>query len=214
MGTMPQIIITDKILAYIAEKVIDDLRNKGKFEDDSLAMDLTAFPFCDPIRSRVTNKDIHILFKLFLSGQKGNQTMALSLLRSQEHQGVIKRFIVEQWEKSREDFEIRYHLMWRLLDFEDLDIDMHNNIYNFVIDNWERWQKRDVIWFKGEECVLDVCLKRLSDDKFPPTKAWAYLCASMAAPEKDQVRELMESYKDSNVSIVGSVARDMLARLG
>lgn len=68
--------------------------------------------------------------------------------------------------------------MWRLLDYDDLAIDMHKDIYKFVIDNWNEWLPYIVNKFGGKEKVFSSCQSRLRSPSFPKSKAWVYLCVA------------------------------------
>lgn len=200
------------LYSYIADKVMQDLRNSGSIPEH-LAADIHRQPYIDPIRSLVRTEDIPTILPLADSKQpKHVQALALSLLKGFEKDSRVRQFFSSLWQTEL-DFAARQSLMWRILDDPDLDTGFHEEIYDFVKSNWNSWLDNQVRWHGGPENVLESVQQRISDPKTTRTKDWAYLCVSLGATNKENVRALLNCYVESKVSIVGPVAQDLLERL-
>jgi len=199
------------ILDYLAGNVMDDLRRGMEFSDE-LIQSLSTYPSIDYIRKQVNKEDIHIIKKMTQSERLAIRRFGISLTRQLLKEREVRELLSNIWE-STDEYEIRRALMYRLLDLEDLSIEMHNEIYNFVRKYWERWRIGQANWYGGRENILSVCLDRIKDPSYPESKAWVYLCIATLSTEKDKVKELISQYLSSKESINAKVATDLLREL-
>lgn len=199
------------ILNYLAEKVMDDLR-KGIELSDELIKNLNKYPFIDYIRKLVTKEDMRIIKKMIQSEKITVCRLGISLTRQLLKEKEVQKHLFNIW-KSTDEYDIRRGLMFRFLDLDNLPINMHNEIYNFVRKNWDRWLANQANWYGGKEKILSVCLDRLEGPSNPKSKAWVYLCIATLSPEKDKVKELISRYLSSKESINAKVAADLVKEL-
>ena len=201
-----------KIYEYLAAKFMQDLRSNRPIDDD-LALALHAQPQIDYIRAEVKQSDIPRLLELAnLTQPKGIQQLTLSLLKARKTDERVKAFFRDLWNSDLE-FSYRRNLMWRVLDDPDLDTATHESCYKFVMEDWDQWISDMVKWHRGPKAVVESVKERLENDSTPRSKDWAYLCVSVGAPDKSEVRSLLSQYTDSPESIVSRVAKELLDKL-
>ncbi|MCK4351900.1 hypothetical protein KAW65_00650 [candidate division WOR-3 bacterium] len=202
----------ERILNYLAGKVMDDLRIGIEFSDE-LIQGLNKYPFIDYIRKQVTKEDIHIIKKMAQSEKLTTRRFGISLTRKLLRDREIQKNLFNMW-KSMDEYEILRALMFQLLSLDDLPFEMHNEIYNFVRKNWTRWRIDAANWYGGKERIFSACLNRLKDpSQCPESKSWVYLCMATLSPEKDKVKELISRYLFSKESINAKVAADLVKEL-
>lgn len=198
-----------KILEYLTEKVIDDLRS-NRFVDNELALELNRQPYIDELRTKVEDTDIDLLIKIADSGvYRGAAGLAITMIQGGAKDKKVKELLLHHWKKNN-DFESKNNIMWRLLDDPGLGISMHNEIYDFVRNNLEQWIDQQVKWIGGSDEILEFVKTRLQNTDFPETKNWVYLCDCLGASDKEAAKRLIAQYADSKASIVSRVANDLL----
>jgi len=181
--------------------------------DENLAWELNKYPYINYLRSQVKEKDIDKVIKLFESNnQKGIRLLAINMLQNVRNDKRVRVFFHNKWQKHSE-YDVRNPLMWRLLDYSDLEIKVHESIYDFVMENWDKWLENQVQWAGGPDNVLSTFENRLNDTSFPETKHWAYLCACMGSQDKESVRNFLLRYAESSISINAKVAKSLLGKI-
>ncbi len=200
-----------KILEYLAEKVVDDLRSNC-FVDKELAIELNKQPYIDELRTKVEDTDINILVKIAdskLYSAVGG--LAVTMIQGGARNKKVKELLLRHW-KEDNDFECKNYIMFRLLDDPKLDILMHEEIYNFVMDNLDQWINQQVKWITGRDKIVAFAKGRINNSDFPETKNWVYLCDCLGASDKKGAKALIKQYVDSGASIVARVAKDLLEK--
>ena len=203
-----------KIYEYLAEKIMEDVRSKQPI-DDELLKELTSVPQIDYLRTKVNNEDIDLILSLASAESKALRSFAIVLLRKVKDDERVKSFIRDAWKKAGEDMDIllKMDLMWRLLDYPDIHISVHKEIYEFIKEHWECWIEDVTHSFGGKNNILDSIEKRLSDSSFPETKKWIYLCVSVASPDITGVKRLLSKYENSDNPFVSEVVAYLQTRL-
>jgi len=201
-----------------AKQALQDLKN-GKVIEDSLAYKLNSVPQVDYCRELIQDSDAEWLKSLASSSSKPLiRELAISLMHPlcRKNNRDIRAYLEHLWNVSKE-YNIKMQIMWRLLDYDDLPVDLHRDIYeNFVVPNWDKWLPYIVDKFGGKEKVFSSCRERLNNpSSFPPSKAWVYLCAATGGKEEDKemVRDLLTRYSNSNESINSEVANKLFEYL-
>lgn len=198
----------NKIYAYLAGKIKEDLLCQNPIDDDLLE-ELNKYPQIDYIRNEINNKDIDIILKLAGSQNEAIRTFTISLLSSVKDDKRVKEFIINEWEKAH-DYRTKNAILWRLLDYPDIDILIHKEIYDFIKSNWKRWIDDSKNWFGGSCKVLEGIKNRLLDGSVPETKKWVYLSQSLASSDINEVRNLLSKYENSNKNpFVSTVIQDL-----
>lgn len=190
---------------------MEDIRSHHSL-DNGVVNELNKYPQIDYLRSQVTDQDIELIFDMANSDREELRKMAYSLLRGAEKNERVRSFIHHIWSEAS-DYQTKYHIMWRLLDYPDLDISLHESIYGFVEEHWDQWISDTTAWYGGPDAVLEAVRHRLSDRSFPASKAWAYLCVSIGSSDKEQAKSLLSEYAGSTASIVSEVVEDLRKRL-
>jgi hypothetical protein len=196
------------LINYLADKLLIDLKN-NKNLDPALLKSADSYLIIDFLRSKIRKNDIGWLLNVVKSTNCNTGNFAISLLRHHINDAAVKAFLFQEWE-TVSDYDRRYAIMWRLLDYDDLPISMHEKIYDYFIENKERFLSEKMEWFGGVEKVLDVCRERLSDSGISESKKWIYLCASIVSPNKEGVINLLSEYKVSDDMFTAKVANQLL----
>jgi len=204
------------MLEYLAQKVVDDLR-AGVALDEALGVELTQYPQIDYLRQQVATQDVEMLLRTANSTNQGMRALAHALMPRLQQDERIREYLLWQWRDTpREDYAQCRRLMWLLLNYDDLDTDIHREIYDFICCHLEHWLEDVVIWCGGPAEVLPAVQARLADPLFPESKAWVYLMCGLA--EEDPARRcefggMLPRYEHSNASIVADVVRYLQGQL-
>ena len=204
--------MSNKINEYLAKKIMVDLRSNQSI-DDELLKDLTQTPQIDYIRAEVDNNDIDILLRLAHTDRDVLRSFVIGLLRKVKDDERVKSFIFDTWNNAQDaDIMLKLDLMWRLLDYTDIDSSVHREIYDFIKKNWTVWLE-DVKHSFGGENILDNITKRLTDSTFPETKKWISLCVSVASTNIEGVERLLSTYKNPSDAFVSEVVKYLQDKL-
>ncbi len=197
----------DKLDENSTAGIIRELRERRSLGEEE-AERLIGAVGIDLLRNQIRSTDVPLLLELANDEDKPwCRSFAVSLMRSVESDTSIRDFLFRSW-ASETDYPMRLAIMWRLLDYNDLDISMHRSIYKFVKTNWEQWKKDMRKWY-GPHKVLGSVEYRLADESFPKSKAWVYLCLAMVSDNMKGIHSLLSQYVDSRESIVGEVAIEL-----
>lgn len=195
-----------------AERLMTELRRGGSLPED-VAASLCKGRDVDALRSEIKATDSPLLLTLAKDGKRPwLRSLAVSLMRALRDQVEIRQSVFDTW-NSDVDYEMRLALMWRLLDYDDLDLNTHRSIYRFVMQNWDRWLADMTMWY-SQAGALASAEWRLTNKAFPASKAWVYLCLACASDDKSRIGRLLENYSQSKASIVAQVVADLRERLG
>lgn len=192
------------LVEFLSAKAVEDLRSLHLL-DEEVARAINRQPFVDSLRKQIRQSDIEYLMRIARGNQPANRNLSISLLRPFDQEKEVKDFFRSEWQLSTE-YEHRLELMWRLLDDENLPLALHEEIFTFVKANIDRFTRDRVEWCGGPDRVLDVVEQRLSDPRFPRTKDWVYLCATLGSPDKNRVTALISRYRQSEIPFVAEVA--------
>ncbi len=203
--------MNNEIYNYIANKVINDVRH-GIFFNDKLADSLDGYPLITYIREKTEESDIPRLLNVINNASLSAGNLALSMLRKFDNKKDIKEYYLSCW-KEEKVFIRKFKLIWRLLDDEQLPISLHEEIYQFIRENFDEFLKEISKWYGGKNNVLSSIKERLKDSSFPSTKDWVRLCSVMASPEHNQVVELLKEYQSSDNKFTAFIAQEMLAEV-
>lgn len=202
----------------IAEKAYQNLKN-GTIINDDLALKLNSIPQIDYCRSLIKDDDADWLKRLASSSSVASlvRELCISLMHPlcRKNDRDTREYLEGLW-KSSDQYNIRMQVMWRLLDYDDLPVNLHRDIYkNFIVPNWDKWLPYIVEKFGGKEKVFPSCNKRLQDPAFPSSKAWVYLCVASGCKKEEmpEVKKMIKQYLSSKDSINSEVAENILKKL-
>jgi hypothetical protein len=202
--------LNDALGQYVAKAIMKDIRD-GTPLDDDVAASCNSLPLVDWLRNEVRPQDADRVLDMFSSAKPGLVALGASLLRGLKDVTGMQDRLQTEWELRR-DFDHRYRLMWRLLDYP-LTADFHDQLYRFTRENWSAFLAGQPSFFGAGPDVLPSVETRLADRRFPPTKAWAYLCCAKASPDTDGVTRLLRSYAEgaSGDDMAQRVARELMS---
>lgn len=185
---------------------------EGTADDATLEMVHVA-PHGRAFAALVTEKNIPRLLELGLEGGKLQRCAAWRLLRPFTDRPEISDFLRTRWAREQTDDE-RNVLLWRILDHEQLPLEIHADIWAWINGNRQsflngcRWYfdpllngpsplYRDV--YHLLECSVNPAMDPNADDRrFPITKTWIYLATaalfSETPEEKASARQLLKTY--------------------
>jgi hypothetical protein len=195
-----------------ATSVLDKLR-AGDHLDQATLRFFDRLPWIDYLRQQARPGDERwlrgILSTPGLGAMPELRLIAVFLLGGLSESDTHEELLSQLWEHDTEDYDLRFQVAPRLLDISELSEDMHRRIYRWVSNHWDRWHSDAQRWYGGPASVLEGVRKRLEDERFPPGKAWLYLCIAAAAESREEAQALWAEYRDHPVPFIAAVARDL-----
>ncbi|SFC93964.1 hypothetical protein SAMN05421780_11343 [Flexibacter flexilis DSM 6793] len=183
-------------LNYLAEKILNDVRNKSSFSN-SMLDDMNSFPLVDYLREQVIDSDVEVIISLIKSEDINLCYLGLNLVNRVLHLELIKKYLITFWNNT-DDYERRYFLMWPLLNNSQLTEKMHKEIFEFVTDNWEKWKLDYTKFAGGSANLVSFSEKRFYDKKFPNSKKWIYILGLKAIGNKTDIHVALSKFKLDN----------------
>lgn len=206
-------IIEPILVSYLAEKIMEDIGRGSKLNGD-LVMAIYKYPFIDRIRVLVKPSDRDAILSLVSASESDVVVWSFAvggLLRSLQGDPKVRSLFEDSWRTYR-SFDRRYHLLFRLLDYTDLDPVLRDEIWEFVKANFQEFVFERVDWYGGADEVLGSVQGRLDDPSFPDHKKWIYLVSVLASSDHDGARMLLQRYADSGDAFTRMVARHVLEK--
>jgi hypothetical protein len=197
-------------LCFVADAIISYLR-KGNLPTEEEADYLNRLPIIDELRGRIGEGDQQWVFEIVEreSGEVGG--LYLSLLRRLDSQANVQLRLHKRWEVA--DAFLKAHLMWRILDDPYLPPEWHEKLFDFVLKEWDTFNKVSLKFLGDSQTVVLQALKRIGDSTFPDTKKWAYLCrVPQAAEDKEAARALVTLGLSMSDKFTQQVAEVLLKR--
>jgi hypothetical protein len=131
-----------------------------------------------------------------------------SLLRAR-----VLGFLEGLWAGSRHSPHRGTSVIMGLLNFAELPVELHDELFSFVLQNWEYIIANNVRWCEGAEYVLPKTRARLGDPRFPASKRWIYLVMAWATDDKVGLRRLMDEHESDDAPLVRRVVAEVRSRL-
>jgi len=207
-----------------AQQFIEE-RRSGTPLDKDVALERLRYPRSDDFSELIEPGDEDWLLELARSERYPLAKFGIHFLRRVKNQPGVRDFEKQKWaELSRaadregklprgRAVDLQMTLMWRLLDYPDLDEQYHRDIHECVKANFGYflWQ---YVWYIGGDMddVLDAVRQRLGSSKHPATKDWIYLCGACGAPDEEEARELIGDYRQAEPGFVAYVANELLSK--
>lgn len=172
---------------------------------------LNRLPLIDYLRHEVVESDIAFIQAAITEQRPELAGLLLSLLRKFDTRPAIQAFLSMKW-KSASPF-LKAHLMWRLLDAENMTDDMKREILDFVLNNWAVFNEVSSKFLGAPNTIVSAVRSRLADPSFPASKRWSYLCRVVEpATDKSAAKALITLYVDNADEFTRHVARILLER--
>lgn len=163
----------------------------------------------DSIRGKITlDEAIQVLGyidKRINDGTEDNPYIFSKLvaIRKFVYKSEINNYLLKFWNGSNST-NFKMELLWCMLDNPNLSIEIHMEIYNFIMDYWDYFVKKSIReqYFRTEE-LINQTQARFDSDKYPPSKDWLYLTYLKAMTkntlfEKEASDFIEEYFKQSN----------------
>lgn len=168
------------------------------------------FLVIDVVREAVSSDDLPLILNLGRSGSLPVANFAVGgLLRRFIRLPEVRTYLLQYWEAHASKGR-RHHVLFRLLDIEDLDEALRRKLWIFVRDNLDWLSREHAEWFGGPPAVLDSVRSRLGDAKFPDKKKWVYLCSVPGTSDRPALRILLQPFLSSAELLTVDVARHLM----
>ncbi len=200
-----------KLLTYVAGKVLRDLKSGHSF-DPELSDALVSMEVADALRRSVSENDQEWLLPLLVDSAEGTLNVVLAVIRPFQNGARIRDRLMALW-RSGSSERIKNGLVYRLLDYPDLPICVHEEIFRWFLDNREYHRAKCIEWYGGTHRVVDGALTRLQDPAFPASKAWVRLLQVFWFAEAGCARKIIQPYATHDEPFVRNVAEQLLDRL-
>jgi HEAT repeat protein len=195
----------------ISKKVVQQLRSGERVSDEDAAA-INHSPEVDVARRLILDTDIEKLLALARDQRQVLRRTAITLLRHFAARPDVSAALKKRW-LDETDFEVRYAILWRLLDDPLLPSPIHREIFDFIKANWLRFTETNRRWYVEPERIIEGARDRLKDPSFPDSKAWGYLCILASSPDKKTARELITGYADSPDLFLREVADFCMSKI-
>ena len=179
----------NKGLADYVDEIIADLRAK-RITAETLLAEINKTPVLDHLRARVRESDSEWLQEMALDDRESHYSLGISLLRSLQHDARIRIFLFNLWQNDT-SYKRRWWVMFRLLDYPELPIETHRELFEFTKANWKQWITDVVNHFGGPAELLSVLEARLQSASWPQSKTWVRVLEALGARDKESLREFL-----------------------
>lgn len=196
---------------YAAQALLEKLRKKALVESDVINT-FNHLPWIDFVRNEVVENDKKWIMNNIADSNIEIKCFSIFLMSKLKGNPEKEKYLIELWNKNK-NFETRLAIAPRLLDFNDLEVEIHENIYRWIRDNWNRWTRYAAAWYGGPSRVLDGVQARLEDPRLPSSKAWHYLCIATKSNDREAACELIAKWTKTGTPFVRKVAKELLKDL-
>jgi len=194
-------------LAWIDSCVDGVLRDgrSGRGLDPGLVDKLVKKEVADRLRKRLRHEDAGWILECLRSRQEGVLAFAVAVVRPLQDNDAVRERLFEIWEESLPP-RIRVGLVFRLLDYNDLSLAWHDNLYNWVLENERPWRDKATEWYSLGELVENA-KERLGNPRFPESKKWMYLLQVARFGTCREALEVLSEYEHSTAPFVAKIAK-------
>jgi len=203
----------DRVIAeYIGKKILDDIRSGTQIQPEIYKKIVTT-SVVDHMRENISQQDMIIITALCESKDETSQHLGLALISKFKDYPNVRILLEKLWGSPNLYFYSRQALQARLLDYPDLDTEIHQKLLLFTLENWDKWISEIVMWAGGPEVVLNYCEERLNNKKTPTSKRWLYVCCAASSSDAIGRRDLIESYSDDADPFMQKVVTEVRKRI-
>lgn len=181
--------MSTKLADYVSDHAIKDLR-ENRLSGNSLLCELNRPPIIDSLRSRIQAPDIELLQHMAKDKRSGVSALGISLFRKVQHDPDVRRFLFDLWRKDKR-YDRRWWVMFRLLDYENLSVKFHQELFQFTTDNWKPWLADQASYFGGAENLLKVLETRLKNPSWKKSRTWERVLSSLGASDDKFLTEFL-----------------------
>ena len=204
------------LVKQVAESITNDTFPKaGASLEADVARSIYKMGVIERLREKITLNDVGTLKRLITDSDNYLAAkIGIILIQPIQHNPEIRQFVIGLWNcptwKSEEwEFNLRTELMFRLLDYADLDIETHESILLYIQNNLRKWMNECLGYYEHEknwDKFFAIMNEKLIDKRFPKSKAWIYLLLLYAHPDKYKVSPVLTQYENAEHPMVKKVA--------
>jgi ABC-type nitrate/sulfonate/bicarbonate transport system ATPase subunit len=175
--------------------------------------------YLDSARGEATQKDFAKYMK-FIKESVGtpeeNSVLvekSIDRLRKFTNDAAVNKELLSLWSSANKI--LKYKLVWDILNFEELSIDHHTRIFEFVFSNLVEFSELSFPFYKVEHSdLLHALYQRINDPEIPASKKWIYLCNLPAIKDTtDALPLLREIIETKNKNFVYPFAKHVSENL-
>jgi hypothetical protein len=187
---------------------ISRLRNGYRPNDDELSTWNVAENI-QVLRDQITDADLEWIIPPIREGEGLGTAFYSALLQPLSTNPQVSSFLAARFETAGP--YLKAQLLWRLLDDAALSSLTHTRLFEFVMSDWNFFQKSCVAFLGSPSEMLQATLRRMAD--CPASKRWIYLCClPQYADDQHAVRGLLTLASDSGAAFTADVARTLIGR--
>jgi hypothetical protein len=183
--------IKNELVDCLSDCAIKGL-HANRLKWDSLLLELNRPPIIDALRSRIQTSDIGRLQCMATDKRKAVSALGISLFREVQDDPKVRKFLFDLWQKKGASYHRRWWVMFRLLDYPDLSMKFHRELFQFVTANWKPWLADQASNFGGAENLLKVLESRLKNPSWKKSRTWERVLSSLGASDDKFLAEFLE----------------------
>lgn len=146
-------------------------------------------PTIDRLRQLVSADDIDWLLPLLDHSDDRLAGLAASMLRFQRNDQRVRQKYEKTWQ--RDSVYLKGRVMWRLLDYDDLAQEWHEQFRLFVVNHWSDFVVFNREFYGLGDDGFGRFLHRLNDSSYASQKRWIYMFSIPVLVEDRQGAELL-----------------------
>jgi hypothetical protein len=198
-----------EIAKYILRKLSEDIEN-GCTLNPKVYYALSSFEPANSLRSFIKTDDVGWLTKLLKSQKPEERIFALSVVRPLQEDPDIRMILFQMWGEPALPNLVKQGLIFRLLDYKDLDLSIQEGIWHWVSANREIFMKRVRERYRSDNKLVEHALGRLNDPNFAESKKWIYLAQIAWSNDGAKHIDILTGSAQSGGTFMAQVAKELL----
>ena len=171
-------------------EVIDSIR-QGLLIKPKVAQQAAQEPHMGNLRQLILSSDASALIKLAWNKDVQIAGLGIGLMRPIQNTDTIRNAIEQLWQDAP-TYDHAWWVMFRLLDYDDLDIDAHRDIFKFTVDNWDDWITRALDFFGDADDGIARLIDRICSPDWKSGKTWVRVLQVAGYNRKDEWRDFVK----------------------
>jgi ABC-type methionine transport system ATPase subunit len=203
--------LLEEELRLMAEGIYARFRKSPReFPDEDHSDEYNQRPIIDHLRKLTTPADLEWI-KAGISEERVKLSgLLISLLESFDKTPEIHGFLIQAWKTASPT--LRAQLLWRILDMPSLPEAFKQELFDFVLREWEIFNRAAAKFLAKNASVIDQVRERLADPRWPHKK-WLYLCRVVQPePDRTAVQQLLRQHLGDPDDFTQKVAQTLLQK--
>lgn len=136
---------------------------------------LTTMGYMDVLRLHVTEHDLDWILPDILKYSDERGALQINLTSRFATRDDVKALLRDSWPEA--NVHQKSHLLWRILDDPELPDWWHSQLFEFVQEEWDQFQRTCSHFYGGTpEGMVAGTVNRYLNPSVPQSKKWAYVC--------------------------------------